>query len=149
MTLEACATGIVAVGCLAAVAGVLAGNRTAYALLASAIFSTVLCEAGVPFRPSLWLAIDLAVIMWMVVSWAESVLQGRYGKQRDIAVLALFAPIWALYFADWLDWRALAIDFLVAAQMLLTFPFRRAFLMVRDSLPVADRGDGPLRFAVA
>lgn len=124
--MEACSTILVSLASLAAVAGIWAGNRTAYALLASAIFSTVLCEAGVPFRPSLWLAIDLCVILWIIVGWADAVLQGKYGKQRDVLILALFAVIWPLYFIE-TPWRSIVIDVAVALQMLLTFPARRAW----------------------
>lgn len=122
----ACVTFLLALGCLAAAVAVLAGNRTAMALLASTIYSTVLCELNVPFHVSFGLAIDLAVIMWIIVGWAESVLRGGYGKQRDIAILALFLPIWALYFMPELAWRPTAIDALIAVQLLITFPIKRA-----------------------
>src|SRR5690606_40300796 len=89
MTVDACATALVGIGCLAAVAGIHAGNRTAYALLASAIFSTVLCEAGVPFNLALWLAIDLCAIMWIVVGWADSGLQGKYARQGLLPTLGI------------------------------------------------------------
>lgn len=148
MTLEACATGLVAVGCLAAVGGVLVRNVTAGALLASAIFSTVLCELEVPFRPSLWLAIDLTVIMWVLVGWSDKVLQGGYGRKRDVAVLALFAPIWALYFVN-VEWRSQAVDALVAAQMLLTFPYRTASERLGRWFAKIRSDGGPLRFAPA
>jgi len=57
---------------------------------------------------------------------AETVLRGGYGKQRDIAILALFLPIWALYFMPGLEWRPMAIDALIAAQLLITFPINGA-----------------------
>lgn len=123
----ACVTLLLALGCLAAAVAVLAGNRTAMALLASTIYSTVLCELDVPFNVAFGLAVDLAVIMWIIVGWAETVLRGGYGKQRDVAILALFLPIWALYFLPGLPWRPMAIDALIALQLLITFPIKRAF----------------------
>lgn len=148
MTIDACTGALVGIGCLAAVAGIHAGNRTAYALLGSAIFSTVLCEAGVRFVPALWLAIDLTVIMWVLVGWADSVLQGQYGKRRDITILAIFAAIWPLYFIE-TDWRHLAVDILVALQMLLTFPLRRTWDAARGWIDRLSDDTGPLRFATA
>jgi hypothetical protein len=149
MTIDGCATLLVAAGALSAVAGVRAGNRTAYALLASAIYSTLLCWAEVPFRPSLWLAIDLCVVMWIVIGWADALLHGDHGRLRDVAVLAIFALIWPLYFMPQFAWRSQAADVLVAVQMLLTFPFKTVWGKARQWRKAYRSDDGPLRLAPA
>lgn len=149
MTIEGCATALVAAGALSAVAGVCAGNRTAYALLASAIFSTFLCETGVPFHPALWLAIDITVIMWILIGWADKVLQGGYGRKRDVAILAIFAAIWPLYFMPWIEQRSAVIDVLVAVQMFLTFPARLTAERLARWAKVSRNGGGPLEMALA
>lgn len=149
MAADTFAVVLVAAGLLAAVTGVYAGNRTAYALLASAIFSTALIEAGVPFSPSLWLTIDLVVIMWIFIGWAERVLHGDYGRRRDIAILLFFPAIWPLYFMPWVTWRAEAVDVLVAIQMLLTFPFWRAWGKARQWTQTPRDDPGPLELVRA
>lgn len=128
-----------AVATLAAVVGLLSGNKTAMVLLASTIYSSILCWADVEFNIALWLSIDLIAILWIVVLWADGLGRGVYGKTRDIAILALFAPIWLLYFVE-VDWRASAINFLIALQMLATFPWRRAGERVRGLISKI-RGD--------
>jgi len=118
------------------------------ALLGSAIFSTILCEAGVPFRPSLNLAIDLTVIMWILVGWMDGMLKGNYGKLRDVPILVLFLPIWALYFVE-VDWRSYAIDALIAIQLLLTFPVKRTFELAKRLKKNKPDNDGQMRRAAA
>lgn len=102
---------------------------------------------GVPFNPALNLAIDMTVILWIAIGWANAVLQGSYGKMRDVPILALFAPIWALYFLEF-DWRSYAIDGLIAMQLLLTFPVKRAWKQVREVRKTKPH-DGQMRRAVA
>lgn len=145
--LETISLALLALGCLAGAAGAWVKNWTALALLASTIFSTILCEMGVPFRPSLNLAIDMVVIIWIAIGWANAVAHGEYGRARDIPILVLFTPIWALYFID-VSWRSYAIDILITIQLLLTFPIRRVLgwsRRVRDDNP----HDGQMRRAVA
>lgn len=149
MTIETCTTALVAAGCLAAVVGVYVGNRTAFALLASAIFSTFLCETGVPFNLALWLAIDLCAIMWIVIGWADKVLQGGYGRKRDIAVLMLFAPVWYFYVRRDIEWGSSAVDALVALQMFLTFPARMTWEGMRRWTKASRGGYGPLELVAA
>lgn len=146
--IETASLGLLALGCLAAAAGAWAKNWTALALLASTIFSTALCETGVPFKPSLNLAIDMVVIMWIVIGWANAVLKGGYGKLRDVPILVLFAPIWALYFIE-ADWRSYAIDGLIAMQMLLTFPVKRAWAWGTEKTRNIFHHDGQMKRARA
>lgn len=109
-------------GCLAAVAGAVARNLTAIALLASFAFSEALCKLGVPFNFVLWVVIDLLVIICIIRPDM---------RHRELVVLALFLPIWALYIA-WPQWGPQAIETLAAVQMLLTFPVRRAWAASRQ-----------------
>ncbi len=131
LMLETYTVPFLAVATLAAVVGLLAGNRTAMVLLASLIYSSILCWAKVPFNPALWIAIDLIAIMWIVILWADRVGRGLYGKTRDIAILALFAPMWAMYFSA-VDWRAGAIDIMIALQMFMTLPWKRAGACIKS-----------------
>lgn len=122
---------LLAIACICAVVGARYGNRTSLSLLWSAIYSSALCELGVPFHPALWLAIDLTVIMWVAISWLDAVAQGKYGKKRDIVILALFAFVWPLYFIP-VSWGHDTITGIVCAQMILTFPFRRTWDRIRS-----------------
>jgi hypothetical protein len=150
MTIDTLSTFLVAAGSISAVAGVKSGNRTAYALLASAIFSTMLCEAGVPFHGALWLTIDLCVIMWILIGWADKVLQGSYGRRRDIAVLLIFVAIWPFYFRRDVPWGPAAVDIMVAAQMFLTFPARLTLERVTQwAKGLRGNDDGLLKLALA
>lgn len=49
---------------------------------------------------------------------------------RDTLVVVLFVPVWALYGAD-LPYADKGISAIVAVQLLLTFPVRRAWAKVR------------------
>jgi hypothetical protein len=106
---------LLAIAVLAAVAGACKHNLTSYALLGSFGLSTALCWAGIPFNTALWIFIDSVVIACVLSSHA---------KRRDWLILALFPPAWAIYFLQ-PEWAPAAIDVIVAAQMLLTFPARR------------------------
>lgn len=108
----------------AALAGASARNVTAAALLGSLIFSLALIEIGVPFSFLLWMGIDVVVILFIVRADM---------KRRDIMILALFLPIWAIYLTM-PAWCAEAIKTIVAAQMLLTFPVRRTWAASRAFL---------------
>lgn len=112
---------ILGLATIAAVFSVQRGDRAAIVLMASTLFSTMLIEAGVPFRLEIWLAIDLCAIMWIVIGWIEARPFGARSRLRERLIIGLFAPIWMLYFFD-LAWRAAAIDLMIAAQMLLTQP---------------------------
>lgn len=137
--IEQFTTGILAVATLAAVIGLLTGNKTAMVLLASTIYSSMLCWAEVEFNEALWLSIDMIAILWIVVLWADGVGRGVYGKTRDIVILALFAPIWALYFIE-VEWRSYAINILIALQMFATFPWKRSGIRIRKTI-TKMRGD--------
>ena len=133
--MEQITAGLVGIAALAAVCGVRVGNWTAMALLSNAIFSSALVGLNVPFSPSLWIAIDMCVILWMWVGWINALGHSDFGRKRDIAILALFFVIWPFYFIEIAE-RAIVIDLLVAAQMLLTFPVRtlhERFRYWRDS----------------
>jgi hypothetical protein len=114
-------------GCIAA----WAGNRTAWPLLASAAASSLLIWAGVPFNLALWLLIDVAVI---------AAITSRPMSVRDTLVVVLFVPVWALYGAD-LPYAGKGISVIVALQLLLTFPVRRAWAKVRGKPLPSDPPD--------
>lgn len=112
---------LLALASLAALTGACARNVTAAALLGSLVFSLGLIAVGVPFNFLLWMGIDVVVIAFVI----------RHDmKQRDLAILALFLPIWALYLTM-PPWWVEAIKTIVAAQMLLTFPIRRTWAAAR------------------
>jgi hypothetical protein len=98
-------------------AGAWFGNRTSMALLASAGLSSALIWLGVPFVMPMWVLMDLAVV---------AVIASRPLKYSDCPVMALFVAAWALYpsvaagevKAAWL------VDLIVAAQLLLSAPWR-------------------------
>lgn len=144
MTLEQFATAMVAIGALSAVMGCWRGNPTAMALLASAIVSSLYCElveAGmVGYFPPVLIALDILVVAWIIVGWANAVATRRYGRKRDLVVIALFVPTWPLYF-DNRAWTDEAIDLLVAAQMLLSFPARTLWASFRARLASLMRDD--------
>lgn len=95
-------------GCIAA----MRGNRTAWALLGSAIFTSVITLAGVPFNSFLWMLIDLAVVM-LIMHARMSVC--------DTIILMLFIPAWCLYVVDgWFVYYAVSL--IVTLQFLLTWP---------------------------
>lgn len=100
---------------LAAAAGVVARNMTAAALLGSNAFTYTLSALGVPFSFVLWMAVDLAAVLCIIHPAMT---------RRDTAVLALFAPAWALYQIE-AEWPTAASKAIVSAQMLLTFPVMR------------------------
>jgi signal transduction histidine kinase len=122
---------LLAIAVLAALAGAYRHNLTSYALLGSFTFSTGLCWAEVPFNLILWLVVDLVVILFMMRPEMN---------RRDLVILALFAPIWTLYLAQ-PTWAPPAVDCLIAAQMLLTFPVRRAHAAVKRWLETIQHHD--------
>lgn len=94
-------------------AAALAGNRTAWPLLASFAVATALCWNG-EFVPALWIGIDLAVIMAILLlgnGW------------RDALILALFPVAWLFYFSsEWsgfVAWAVVITQFLLAARPVL------------------------------
>lgn len=112
---------LLAIATLAALTGSLARNVTAAALLGSLVFSLGLIAVGVPFNFLLWMGIDVVVIAFVI----------RHDmRRRDLAILALFLPTWALYLTI-PPWWVEAIKAIVAAQMLLTFPIRRTWAASR------------------
>lgn len=94
-------------------------NATALALLASTAVTSALFWLEVPFDLTVWLAIDVAVIVvvGVVALWRRSM------PWTDWAVFALFAPSW--YFYVYPDPLGPVVSTLaVSAQLLLTVPFR-------------------------
>jgi hypothetical protein len=103
-------------GVLCAAAGALAGNRTAWVLLLTAVAGLALNETAVPFDLKLWLALDGAAILAII--WPPRALR------RDWSVLVLFVPLWLTYFVP--SQAGYAASVLVAAlQMALTLPAKR------------------------
>lgn len=93
-------------------AGALARNRTAYALLASIAVCLVMEHYAVPFNFVLWVLIDLVVVL-VIIRPALS--------RTDVIVLALFIPAWVAYLLP--EYPRFAISFsVVVAQLALTFP---------------------------
>lgn len=153
MSLDQFAAGMVALGALSAVCGVWKGNATAMALLASAIVSSFYCELverGVlPYEPALLLFLDVLVVVWIVAGWADRVARRAYGRRRDLVIIGLFPAVWPLYFIDG-AWTSDAIDLLVAAQMLLSFPVRTLLAQVQAKLAgLRDDEGGTLLLARA
>lgn len=135
--------GAVLMGCI----GALYGNRFAWPLLASAAVSTALRLAQTPFMPLAWMAIDLAVILGMVVIWWLNIREGMSPlKERELAIIALFLPAWALYF--WQpQWWVTAVELIVAAQLIASFPHRRAWDRLKPVLARLWRDDEGMQFA--
>lgn len=118
-----------AVAC--AVTGVLAGNRTAVVLLASALLCVGLDQAEVAFNFLFWLLIDCVVILAII---------RRGMSYADVAVIALFAPAWVFYLLpDPLRFYGSVV--VVIAQLVLTFPAVRLWGLLRPYLP--SRGVTP------
>jgi hypothetical protein len=99
-----------AVAC--AVAGTFAGNRTAWALLASVGMCLGLEHFAVPFNFFLWLLIDLAVIL--IIIRPEMTV-------ADVVVLALFIPAWVSYLLPPEPRFGVSMA-VVIAQLALVFP---------------------------
>jgi hypothetical protein len=106
---------LLAVAALAALAGAVTRNPTALALLGSNAFTIALCKLDVPFNFVLWVMVDLVVVLLVMRPTMTRI---------DVAILALFGPIWVLYIVQ-PDWWAQAVILGVSAQMFLTFPFCR------------------------
>lgn len=106
---------VLALAVLAAIAGCIARNWTAGALLASFIVSMILCNL-IEFNVVLWAGIDIMVIAFV---W-------KHRARTDNLILALFAPVFVLYglrlAGNEQAWVSQAIAGIVALQMLLTFP---------------------------
>lgn len=128
------------VAALAALTGALARNITAWVLLGSLVLSEALCWLEVPFNPILWMVID-----WLVMSCII-----RPGmRYRDLVIIATFLPIWALYIVQ-PEWWVDAIKVMVAAQMFLTFPMRRALAASQAWLiRLRDEDDNNFEMGVA
>ena len=124
------------------------------ALLASAILSTAYCElverGVIQYFAGLLVALDVLVILWIIVGWADAVARKRYGRRRDVAIIAIFPVfIWPLYAVDG-KWTSDAIDLAISAQMLLSFPARTLWAEVRRHWRgLAEDDTGTLRLALA
>lgn len=112
---------------------------TAAALLASNAFTFALCRAGVPFNFVLWVVVDLVVIL--IVIRPEM-------TRRDLVILALFAPIWALYLLR-PEWWAQAVILTVVVQMLLTFPAGQAWALAKRVAGGFNERDDGMKLAAA
>ena len=127
---------------LCACAAAWKGERTAWALVGSAILTSVLGLASVPFNPFLWAAIDMAVI-------AAIFLLKKGISVADIFVIALFLPIFALYAAN-LPYAGAGVNLLVAVQMILTLPFARMWRRAKNTpLPPMRQDDFDLPMVAA
>lgn len=122
----------------AALTGALTRNLTATVLLGSFVFSTALCRLDVPFNFVLWITIDLVAIL---------IVMRPHMTGRDVAVIAMFGPAWVLYLTQ-PSWWGHAVNLIVASQMFLTFPLRRASALVRRFLQ-STRDDGNMKLAAA
>jgi hypothetical protein len=100
-------------------AGAWFGNRTSMALLASAGLSSALIWLGVRFVEPMWMLIDCAV---------AGVILCKPIKYSDCPVVALFIAAWALYpsVAAGDEQASLLVDLIVAAQLILSAPWRWA-----------------------
>jgi hypothetical protein len=138
---------ILVVAVIAGCVGARKGNRFAWPLLASVAVSTVLRIAETPFMPLAWMAIDLAVVLGMVLIWWFNIKQNLPPlRKRELAIIALFLPAWALYF--WQPpWWVNAVELIVAAQLLASFPFRRAWNRVTPVLARLRRNDDGMMMA--
>lgn len=101
----------------------LRGNRAAIALLASTGFTFWLTLAGVPYNPWLWIAVDLAAILFI---WRPGM------TVADALVVALYAPGWALYFLDGEEAYAASV-MVSSAQFLLAVPWGKVWRRVRHA----------------
>lgn len=113
---------LLAIGIVAAAAGIAARNMTAAALLATNAFTIGLDRLGVPFNFVLWIVVDLAAILCIMHPTMT---------RRDVAVIALFGPAWVLYLVQG-EWPTNATKAVVSAQMLLTFPVKRSLAYIRQ-----------------
>jgi hypothetical protein len=105
-----------ALGCAAVSA--LAGNRTAWILLASVAFCLGLDWAGAPFNVVRWLIFD-TIAMSLILALSKL-------DRTDWAILALFFAGWAAYgLPD--PYRYTGSMAVTILQLLLTFPRREAF----------------------
>lgn len=130
---------VLALAVLSAIAGCLTRNWTAGALLASFAFSMALCRSGVPFNFVLWVVIDLVVILFVI---------RKDMSRRDLTIIALFAPAWTLYLFQPLMWSQ-AVAALVAAQMLLTFPDRKAAALAKQVVARFRQDDNSMKLVPA
>lgn len=95
--------------------GAAAGNKAAWPLLASLALCNGLPHLGYNFDMAFWLFVDLAVIALLV--WLGI-------TRRHIAIIALFLPAWAFYFAA-PDIRFMGTLGIVILQFTLTLPWVR------------------------
>jgi hypothetical protein len=124
---------------IAAVAGALARDPAAAALLGSNAFTYALCLLGVPFNFVLWVVVDLMAMLFII---------RRDMSRRDLVVLALYLPIWPCYF-EWNEVTSRVVIVLVSVQMFITFPVERARGVASKCLAALWHHDDGLQFAVA
>jgi hypothetical protein len=118
---------------LCGIASAWCGNRTAYALLASAAVTSALIGLEAPFSLRLWLLIDVAVIVaiFRLKHWEIA--------PSDWLVIALFAPAWTFYFLP--DVIADGTTLVASLQFLMVAPFARAWAAVRHRSRHAAKWD--------
>lgn len=118
---------ILTLAVIAAMIGAVMGNRAAWPLLAGVAVSAALRITETPFSLGAWWIMDLMMILGIVVLWWINIAQGRPPvKWRELAIIALFAPVWVLYL--WQPpWWTPAAELLMAAQLGITLPFRRVW----------------------
>ncbi len=97
------------------------GDRAAWALLMSAAIGVSFSAFGMPFVLEAWIMLDLAVVL--VIIWAGI-------RWRDMAILALFLPLWGTYLFDTYEAYSASV-IITAAQMALSLPASRLWMRLR------------------
>ena len=126
-------------GVFCAFVGACYGRRASFALLLSAALGLAFNEFGVPFVLPLWMLIDLGVVL--VIATGRPCL-------ADTAILALFVPLWLLYFVDGQTGYAGSV-LIASVQMALTFPFSQTAESGRRFIQSFNRDGGGMAYVLA
>lgn len=120
---------------LAAMCGAVSGNRAAFPLLLGVAVGVVLRFFNTPFNPLGWCIMDLLIVLGIVFLWGYGIEYQHMPKPkwRDLAILALFPPMWFLYVVQPSGWVPV-VELIVSAQLFLTFPIVRLRAWMRNKL---------------